>query len=366
MAKLDVPCLGAFGRPTTDGERERFERLPDVQLEEWTTRASGGGRDGWHGVSGGACPRPGAGDGRCRAGRPRRAHPPAAGVRRSASVQHLTAHGAHPPLRIGAGPRCLHGRAQHLDPRSGKDASNPAVHLVSRSGIRNPNRLAWSPGAMIRLRACWVTHGATGCAVTPSRWTRRVATSMADSTYGRLRHTVSTVKKSMASTLSAWARRNRRQLSADRVGAGAPRRVGGESTGSRGSAVTGGRPQRWGEVQRRRTRSRCQRDAAAAGAPGQPAPHGRPSPCADGQRGGAAWRPHDAGPDQSEGHGPDHPRGSNRPRNEPQLTPTTDFLAPHARTAWRSPPRKPTTVHGYLVPPSPVELTTHIQPRSRR
>jgi pimeloyl-ACP methyl ester carboxylesterase len=35
MAKLDVPCLGVFGRPIIDGERERFERLPDVQLEEW-------------------------------------------------------------------------------------------------------------------------------------------------------------------------------------------------------------------------------------------------------------------------------------------------------------------------------------------
>jgi pimeloyl-ACP methyl ester carboxylesterase len=34
-AKLDVPCLGVFGRPITDGERERFESLPDVQLEEW-------------------------------------------------------------------------------------------------------------------------------------------------------------------------------------------------------------------------------------------------------------------------------------------------------------------------------------------
>jgi pimeloyl-ACP methyl ester carboxylesterase len=35
IAKLDVPCLGVFGRPISDGERERFERLPDVQLEEW-------------------------------------------------------------------------------------------------------------------------------------------------------------------------------------------------------------------------------------------------------------------------------------------------------------------------------------------
>ena len=36
LPELDVPCLGVFGRPLTDGERERFERLPDFQLEEWT------------------------------------------------------------------------------------------------------------------------------------------------------------------------------------------------------------------------------------------------------------------------------------------------------------------------------------------
>lgn len=28
-------CLGVFGRPITDSERERFGLLPDVQLEEW-------------------------------------------------------------------------------------------------------------------------------------------------------------------------------------------------------------------------------------------------------------------------------------------------------------------------------------------
>ena len=35
LRKLDVPCLGVFGRPITDSERERFGWLPDVQLEEW-------------------------------------------------------------------------------------------------------------------------------------------------------------------------------------------------------------------------------------------------------------------------------------------------------------------------------------------
>ena len=33
---FDVPCLAVFGRPLTEGERERFERLPDFRLEEWT------------------------------------------------------------------------------------------------------------------------------------------------------------------------------------------------------------------------------------------------------------------------------------------------------------------------------------------
>ena len=36
LPNLKVPCLAVFGRPTTDGERERISLLPDVQLEEWT------------------------------------------------------------------------------------------------------------------------------------------------------------------------------------------------------------------------------------------------------------------------------------------------------------------------------------------
>jgi pimeloyl-ACP methyl ester carboxylesterase len=32
---IRVPCLAVFGRPATDGERERLDRLPDVQIEEW-------------------------------------------------------------------------------------------------------------------------------------------------------------------------------------------------------------------------------------------------------------------------------------------------------------------------------------------
>ena len=35
FSKITVPFLGVFGRPITESERERFERLPDVDLEEW-------------------------------------------------------------------------------------------------------------------------------------------------------------------------------------------------------------------------------------------------------------------------------------------------------------------------------------------
>ena len=34
-AAIQVPCLAVFGRPATDGERERLGRLPDAQIEEW-------------------------------------------------------------------------------------------------------------------------------------------------------------------------------------------------------------------------------------------------------------------------------------------------------------------------------------------
>src|SRR5579859_4627562 len=34
-ARIQIPCLAVFGRPATDGERERLGRLPDAQIEEW-------------------------------------------------------------------------------------------------------------------------------------------------------------------------------------------------------------------------------------------------------------------------------------------------------------------------------------------
>jgi hypothetical protein len=52
---------------------------------------------------------------------------------------------------------------------------------------------------------------------------RRLPTSIANSTYSRRSDTVSTLKKSTASTPRAWDRRNCRQVTVDRFGAGSIR-----------------------------------------------------------------------------------------------------------------------------------------------
>jgi hypothetical protein len=76
-----------------------------------------------------------------------------------------------------------------------KTASNTARNFASRSRITNRNRPRSSPISMSRFRACWATQSPTGCGVTPSTRTRRVATSITNSTYSRFNNTVSTVKQ---------------------------------------------------------------------------------------------------------------------------------------------------------------------------
>jgi hypothetical protein len=109
-----------------------------------------------------------------------------------------------------------------------------------------------------------------------------VPTSTANSTYNRRSNTVSTAKKSTARTLSAWACRNCRQVTADRIGARSTPAwlrmdqtvlgtdlvaqphsspwilrypqvefsLAGRSTRLQTSAVTDGRPRRLGKVHR--------------------------------------------------------------------------------------------------------------------
>ena len=135
-------------------------------------------------------------------------------------IQQLTPNRAHPPLRVGVRLWRPHRRAKHPDPLSGEDrderGGEPGVAIVDQE----PEQADAVLQAMSRLRACWVTHAPTGCAVTASTWTRRLAISSTNRTYSCCRKTVSTVKKSTASTPLAWTRRNCRQERADRAGAG--------------------------------------------------------------------------------------------------------------------------------------------------
>jgi hypothetical protein len=124
-----------------------------------------------------------------------------------------------PPLRGGIRLRRPHRRAQHPDPSAAKTASNAAVNFASRSRSRNRKQPTRSSRPMSRLRACWVTQSSAGCAVTPSTWTRRLATSITTrrtAAAGTRRHG----EEVTAKTLLAWARRNCRHETAERVGAG--------------------------------------------------------------------------------------------------------------------------------------------------
>jgi hypothetical protein len=135
-------------------------------------------------------------------------------------VQHLPPNGPDPPLRVGIRLRCPHRRAQHLDSLGGEDRVDRGGELRVPITDQKPEPAIAVVEAMSRLRACCVTQSPTGCGVTPSTWTWRVATSITNSTYSRLRNTVSTVKQSTANTPLACARRNCRQVRADRLGAG--------------------------------------------------------------------------------------------------------------------------------------------------
>jgi hypothetical protein len=61
----------------------------------------------------------------------------------------------------------------------------------SRNLIDTPR----SPRSIAAFLACWVTHAESGCAVTPTATTRLVLSWMKNSTYNRLSHTVSMVRR---------------------------------------------------------------------------------------------------------------------------------------------------------------------------
>jgi len=84
----------------------------------------------------------------------------------------------------------------------GTEPARPTGVMPSQppTSPRNTNRASRPASARspLTLRACWVTHPASGCSVTPVIHTRRRPSSMNNSTYSRRNSTVSTVKKSVA------------------------------------------------------------------------------------------------------------------------------------------------------------------------
>jgi len=200
-------------------------------------------------------------------------------------VQHLTPNRADPPLRVGVRLGRPHRRAQHPDPFSDEDRVERGGELRVPIAEQEPKRPRRPASSMSRLRACCVTHSPTGCAVTPSTWTRRVATSITNRTCSRFGNTVSTVKKSTASTPLAWARRNCRHDTADRVGAGAT-------------------PARWRMVHTVLARSCSPGGTARRGRGGSPR-SGSPWPAAAPKRGARPpWPDGHADGDRSTGAGP--------------------------------------------------------------
>ena len=72
---------------------------------------------------------------------------------------------------------------------------------------------------MTRFRAAWTTHGATGCAVTPSTRIRRPWCSITPRTNTRTLDKVTVSKKPQATRASAWERGKLAQVAAERLGA---------------------------------------------------------------------------------------------------------------------------------------------------
>src|SRR6266516_3989538 len=107
-----------------------------------------------------------------------------------------------------------------LVPSAANTSSKARVNLASRSRMRNRGAMAPSGCSINSSRARWTTQGPFGWRVTPTRRTCRVPSSMTNSTYSVVSRTVSTVKKSVATIAEACARRNTRQVTDARRGAG--------------------------------------------------------------------------------------------------------------------------------------------------
>jgi len=97
----------------------------------------------------------------------------------------LGACGPHPPLGIAVRPRRPRRSPDNLHALAGEDLVEDASELGIASRMRKRNDVIRSPRSISRLRACRAVQAPSGWAVTPRTYTRRVATSMTNSTYRR-------------------------------------------------------------------------------------------------------------------------------------------------------------------------------------
>jgi hypothetical protein len=107
-------------------------------------------------------------------------------------VEALGADCADPSLREGVRVGCT-GVSTTSASSDRNTSSKARQNLASRS--RRTKRILRCPSTSSRLRACWATQAPAGLAVTPARWTRRVSSSIKNTTYRRRSQTVSTVEE---------------------------------------------------------------------------------------------------------------------------------------------------------------------------
>jgi hypothetical protein len=137
-------------------------------------------------------------------------------------IQTLLPHRPHPALGERVGVRRLNRGLDDLDAVSGQDIVEGAGELGIPVTKEEPRAVVPSgrPISIESSRARWTTQALFGWSVTPATRTCRVCSSMKNKTDRVLRRTVSTVNKSVAMMPAAWARRNARQVTEARRGAG--------------------------------------------------------------------------------------------------------------------------------------------------
>jgi len=97
-------------------------------------------------------------------------------------VQTLSADGLYPTFGVRVGLGRLHRRQQHLGALRAEYIIEAPGELRVMVADEDAQLSPAFASTSSRLRACWMTQGPLGLAVTPARWTRLVSSSIKNST----------------------------------------------------------------------------------------------------------------------------------------------------------------------------------------